>query len=56
MAADYARIPVDPSTRDRIRDLKQPLDSYDELLNRMADQYEASGSATSGEEKAHAER
>lgn len=50
MAADYARIPVDPSTRDRIRDLKQPLESYDDLLNRMADEYDTPRTATSTDE------
>jgi len=36
----YAKIPVDPETRDRVRDLKRGQESYDDLLNRMADQYD----------------
>jgi hypothetical protein len=36
----YAKIPVDPETRDRIRALKRGQQSYDDLLNRMADQYD----------------
>ncbi|WP_175607270.1 MULTISPECIES: DUF7557 family protein [Natrinema] len=37
---NYADIKVDPETRDRVRALKRGGESYDELLNKMADQYD----------------
>lgn len=40
MAATDTRIPCSVSTRDKIRGLKRGGETYDELLERMADQYE----------------
>jgi tRNA uridine 5-carbamoylmethylation protein Kti12 len=37
---EYARIPVDEGTRARLRRLKRGQQSYDDLLNQMADQYD----------------
>jgi hypothetical protein len=36
---DRANIKVRPNTRDRVRSLKRGGESYDELLRKMAEQY-----------------
>jgi hypothetical protein len=43
---EYVRVPVYPETRERLRDEKGGLDTYDQLLNRVLDQYEAADSAS----------
>lgn len=43
MAAEptqYTSIKVDPEVRDRVRSLKRGQESYSELLDKMANQYE----------------
>lgn len=37
---DYARIPVDSGLRDRIRAVKRGGDTYNDVLQKMVDQYD----------------
>lgn len=38
--SDWANIKIRPETRNRVRDLKRGGESYDELLQKMASQYD----------------
>jgi hypothetical protein len=37
---DRANIKISPNTRDRVKSLKRGGESYDELLQKMAEQYD----------------
>lgn len=38
-SSQLANIKIDPSTRDRVKSLKRGGDTYDDVLQKMADQY-----------------
>lgn len=40
---DYARPPIKESTRDRLRAAKQGAESFDDVVNRLLDEYEDGG-------------
>ena len=52
MAQKFTTIPVTPSTLDRVRALKRGGETYDDVVARMADQYQPSRSAPEGIEDA----
>lgn len=39
--SEYTSIPVHPDTRDRVKSLKRGGEAYDELLSRLAANYES---------------
>lgn len=46
MTAEITTISINPSVRDRIRSLKRGGESYSELLEAMADQYQPEAEVT----------
>lgn len=44
----YARPPIRPETRDRLRSAKTGSESFDDVVNRLLDAYERHNSADAG--------
>lgn len=40
-AQEYARPPIQPETRDRLRAAKTGAESFDDVINRLLDAYQA---------------
>jgi len=48
MAPEYANVSVHPDTRDRLRAAKQGGESYDDVANRLLDEFEGNGAEATG--------